>query len=295
MTHQSNRGNRESKITFEQLDLGGLDRDSEQKGGGFLVPILSGDSLAHYELPIAGSQIVNVLRNESLDISLEQARVLVSQLTSLLSPDPTGAAKLFSRCWQEFDPALNSNVEWLLNVASSLYNPDVVFECSLTPYRLLIDRDHSLSDRDMTAWLEKVGSQTSWSELLLRMAPGAGISFNKTLMDKYHLMIAMSESDPLLDWSFCRSVSVFRDLGDKSNYFMLSGREIAIDKDKSDWDSSTVFSMERTREGVDVRWETTISDERTDLKIQNTGNAPLKVAVVLGQYQAEPGKVVIRI
>lgn len=253
-----------------------------------LVPIVPAGYLTPFELPVQGSQIANILRNESCNMSLDQARELVNLLTPQLSADPGGMAQLFYRTWQKYDPTVGQTVEWQLQMSSSLYDPDVVFAARLEPARVLVSETISLSNDYVTTCLAHFGQDNTPENLFLRLAPGASLSFTSGFLVTHSMQLLNSEARLSDDWSFFGSVCVFFDRATGENRYSLPRFPTGVSRDpqKSSRSEAAIFGI-RDKE---TRWDVAIFNCSDCVKISNTGTVPLKVRITSSEHQISSGE-----
>jgi hypothetical protein len=294
------------EIKFEELKFDDT-KGSPGAESHMMIPIIPAELLAPFELPIEGSQIANVLRNQEADISLERALELVEKLSPMLRPEMQGMVKIFERFWQIDHPALKQPIEWLLVMSSSFYDPDIVTHCTLNPYRLLVNGQLELSNEFINTCLDTFKPYQEETKLLLRLDPGAGISFPEAFLAAYSLKIAMSDPSPSNDTSFCDNVSVFRDtISGLSSFSVPSRGGIDFDERRSTFYDTALYGTIRqpTRgtspEGAPLRWDVLLSLIRNDatdgrIAIKNNGEIPLKVLIRPGPHQKFGNETQLRI
>lgn len=252
-----------------------------------VVPILPSEFLVPFELPVEGSKIANLLRNTNQELPLDKAIELVCRLTPFLSQDPGGALQLFDRTWQIFDSSLNQTVQWRLQMSSSLYDPDIVIRCSIKPYRILVSDTIRLSSEQVTEKIGAFSDLKAHPSLVLRLAPGAALTFDQTFLAGHSVSFRNSEARLADDWSFFASVEVFHNsaLGCQQVALPYFG-EIYLDQSRpSNQGALAIFGI-LEKEG---RWHATVSKHSDSIEISNTGSIPLKVRIAPGPHKLEFG------
>jgi hypothetical protein len=172
-------------------------------------------------------------------------------------------------------------------MSSSFYDPDIVTHCSLKPYRILVSDTIRLSSEQVTEWIRDFSEYKEHPCLVLRLAPGASLSFDKTFLESHSVSFLNSLARVADDWSFFASVEVFHNpaLGCQQVALPSFGKTYLDYSKPYKQGALAVFGIVE-QEG---RWYATVSKHSDSIEISNAGSIPLKVRIAPGGHKLESG------